>query len=98
MRPVPPEFAEQIAELDKAREAAFAALRAANARGLTGRDVDAMVTAMEEIEARCEELRRRYFPRRHKLVLTCGVAMLMSKSYRRAEIVWDRSPRVAGAQ
>ncbi|WP_280367253.1 hypothetical protein [Nocardia wallacei] len=97
MRNVSPEFADEIAALYEAREAAFAALRAANASSLTGQDMDAMVTAMAEIDERCEDLRRRFFPRRHRLVVTSGGAMLMSKANRHVEIVWTaprRKPEV----
>ncbi|WP_306364371.1 hypothetical protein [Nocardia sp. CC227C] len=96
MRTVPLEFVAEVAELDRLRENAFEGLRAANARGLTGSDMDAMVTALDEVEARCEQLRKRFFPRRHKLVITCGVAMLVSKTFRSCEIVWQRTPRQRG--
>lgn len=94
MRPVPAEFTAEIAALHEAREAAFAALRAANARGLTGRDADAFSAVMTEIDARCERLRRRFFPRRHKLAVTSGAALLMSRTNRHVEIVWS-APRPA---
>lgn len=85
-----PEFAVEASAIDDARTAAFAELAAANARGLTVADVDAMCTAMAELDARCEVLRRRYYPRRHKLVIAIGAAMVMSPTFRRREVVWRR--------
>ncbi|MBF6298481.1 hypothetical protein IU459_13125 [Nocardia amamiensis] len=89
-RVLPPEFAVEVAAIDDAREAAYAALREANARGLTGADVYAVIDAMDQVTARCEELRRRYFPRRHRLFVACGVASIMSRTGRSTEIVWRR--------
>lgn len=85
-----PEFAAEATAIDDAREAAYAQLHAANARGLTGTDADAMAAALADIERRCEQLRRRYFPRRHKLFIALGAAMVVSRTYRSRQIVWTR--------
>ncbi|QIS19564.1 hypothetical protein [Nocardia terpenica] len=90
---VAPEFVAEASAIDDARVAAYAALRAASRRGLTGADVDAFHDAMEEITARCEVLRRRFYPRRHRLIVACGVAMVVSRTYRSREVVWTRPDR-----
>ncbi|UGT71553.1 hypothetical protein LTT66_16240 [Nocardia gipuzkoensis] len=92
-RVLPPEFAVEVAAIDTARDAASAALREANARGLTGADIDAVIDAMDQVTARCEELRRRYFPRRHRLFVACGLAVVISRTGRSTEIVWRRPDR-----
>ncbi|WP_280465553.1 hypothetical protein [Nocardia brasiliensis] len=90
MSTVSTDFAVEAAAIDDAREAAFAALRAAHARGLTGADLDAMCDAMDAIHARCEALRRRYFPRRHRLGVALGAAWVVSRTGRSLEVVWRR--------
>lgn len=85
-----PEFAVEATAIDDAREAAFAALRAANARGVTGADARAMQSAMDELDARCEKLRRRFYPRRHQLIITCGAAFTVSPTWRSRKFVWKR--------
>ncbi|MBL1079482.1 hypothetical protein JK358_34260 [Nocardia sp. 2] len=88
-----PDFITEATAIDDAREAAFAGLRAANARGLTGADADAFAAAMSEVDARCERLRQRFYPRRHRLFIVHGAAMVVSPTFRSREIVWRR-PRV----
>ncbi|MDO3648660.1 hypothetical protein [Nocardia mangyaensis] len=89
-RMLPPEFVVELATIDVARDAAYAALRAANARGLTGSDIDAFTAAMDRVTASCEQLRRTYFPRRHRLFVAGGLASIISKTGRATEIVWRR--------
>ena len=91
-RKLPPEFAVEIAAVDVARDAAYAGLKAANARGLTGSDIDVFTEAMDRVMARCEELRRTYFPRRHQLYVGGGLATIFSKTGRVTKIVWSREP------
>ncbi|MEV6659474.1 hypothetical protein [Nocardia fluminea] len=90
---MPPEFAVEIAAVDVARDAAYAELRAANARGVTRSDIDAFTEAMDRVSVRCEELRRTYFPRRHQLFVAGGLATIFSKTGRATENVWTRESR-----
>lgn len=85
-----PEFAAECEAIDDVREAAYAALHEAIPRGLTAADIDAMSAAMDAVEERCEALRRKHFPRRHRLIITLGVAMVASKTCR-SQVVWQRA-------
>lgn len=83
-------FVDEASAIDSTRDAALAALRGANARGLSGADVDAVCTAFDDVTARCEALRRRYFPHRYRLAVTKGTAITMSKTGRSIQLVWKR--------
>lgn len=91
--PLPPEFDAEARAIDEARTAAYAALRAANARGLRGSDVDAFDEALRAVAARCEALRRRYLPNRYRLVVIDGQAMTISPKGYTYRIVWNRASR-----
>ncbi|MGW0052018.1 hypothetical protein [Nocardia nova] len=84
------DFAAEAQAIDDARTAAFTALNHANTRGLTSADVDAIEHALAELAARCEILRRAFYPQWHRLVVTMGGAMVLSESGRVSEIVWKR--------
>lgn len=85
------DFAAQAEAIDDARNRAYEQLRAANTRGLTIDDVDAFDDAMAAVAARCEILRRKFYPRHHRLVVTCGAALTVSATGRRCRVVWRRS-------
>lgn len=88
---VPSEFATEALSIDDAREAAYAALREANVRGLVGADAEAMRAAMVDVDARCEALRRAYFPDCHRLYVVIGMALTVSRGGQSREIVWERT-------
>lgn len=91
-----PEFCAEATAIDDARHAAYEALAAATTRGDLGlSDVEAMEAAMAALDARCEKLRRRFYPRRHKLIITCGAALTVSPTWRSRQVVWKRAPRHA---
>lgn len=83
------EFQAEAAAIDDAREAAFAALREANERGVTGGDAEAMSAAMAEVDARCEVLRRTYFPQWRELTVALGAVSVVDH-HGRVEWVWVR--------
>ncbi|WP_067891123.1 hypothetical protein [Nocardia vaccinii] len=87
------DFAAEATAIDDARTAVFDALRAANARGLDGADVDALDEARARIAARCERLRREFYPRWGQLAVVNGAALVISKTGRSWEIVWRRAER-----
>ncbi|MEV0769944.1 hypothetical protein [Nocardia salmonicida] len=91
-RKMPPEFAVEVAVVAAVVDKAHADLGEANRRGLTGADCTLFLDAMDQASTRCEQLRREYFPRRHRLYVTGFSAAIFSKSGRCTEIVWRREP------
>lgn len=82
----------ELGAIDAARECAYAALREANRRGLRGSDLDAMLKAMADVDAREAALHRRVWPRhRGRLVVALGMACLVSSTGRSTRVVWSRA-------
>ncbi len=71
------DFRAEVVAIDDAREAAFAVLREANERGLTGAGAEAMSAAMADVDARCEVLRRKYFPQWKELTVALGAVSVV---------------------
>ena len=91
--PPHPDFAAQAVALDDEHESINAALaKVARSSELHGRDLDAIMQRMEEHRAATEELRRRYYPRAHRLVIVDGRAITASRTGRSVRTVWSRTP------
>ena len=89
-------FADAAAALNAAREAWQADLKQLNAAvregTATGVDVDAIMARDAEISAGVELLRRKYFPRAHRLIIGMGSAITVSKTARSTRRVWAAAP------
>lgn len=56
--------------------------------GVTAADVDALMARSEQIDQRVEQLRRRFYPRAHRLVISHGSAVTVSPTGRSTRRVW----------
>lgn len=72
----------------------YAAVRAsgeaARADRLTGREVDAVLSAGRTVDEACEDFRRRYFPESGRVIAALGMVCVASPKGRRTRIVYDR--------
>lgn len=92
-----PDFAARATELDDEREAINAAV-AASARRIDfadGEQIDDLMQRMADHDAAVEELRRRYYPRAHRLVIVDGKAITVSPTGRSLRTVWTRTADTA---
>lgn len=93
---VDPETAAELEAIDTAREAAYAALKEANGRGVRACDLTAMLEAMDALDVLVTALHKRVWPRhRGRLVVALGVACLVSPTGRSGRVVWERASRSA---
>lgn len=83
-------FDREAREICAAREQWWGRLRAFNREGgmKTGAQADAVMQTSAELDARVEALRRRYFPRAHRLVVQNGKAITVSATARAVRRVW----------
>ena len=79
--------AEKIAD---ARKQWHDDLKQANRDGPTGTFVDELFTRSDALDAEIEQLRRQYFPRAHRLVITASGACTVSPTGRSIRTVWER--------
>lgn len=55
----------------------------------TGVMADAVLAAGEELDAACERFRRDYYPRRHRVIVGLRYVMVVSKTGRSREVVYE---------
>lgn len=82
------EFIEAAAALTREQESIYAALAAANKRGLAGSDLDSTTRRFEAVGERVEQLRKRFYPHAAHLTISIGIAVLSSPTGRRMRTVW----------
>jgi hypothetical protein len=89
-----PDFAESAERLadERVRIDALISAGAAAARRdqLTGAQVEETLQLMATLNADIEELRRRHYPRAHRLVVVEDAAYLVSPTWRNVRKVWTR--------
>lgn len=89
MTSTPRTFTIEAARINAAREQWHADLKALNSTGnMTGADLDALMKRSAQLDADTEELRRKYYPRAHKLIIGMGMASTWSKTGRSSRVVW----------
>jgi hypothetical protein len=72
-----------------ARAAWWDQLRAFNAdENKTGAMADVLFRASDDIDQRVEALRRKFFPRAHRLIVQAGEAITVSRTGRSTRRVW----------
>lgn len=85
-------FADAAHAINAARSAWQDDLRTLNAalRGgtATARDVDAILARSAELDTAVELLRRKFYPRAHRLIIGHGSAITISKTARSTKRVW----------
>ena len=92
-RPIDAEFDAEARSICSDLEAWWERLRAFNrSEGRTGAELDAIMASRDAIGDRAEELRRRYFPRAHRLVVQNGAAITSSPTARSIKRVWTARP------
>lgn len=91
MSALDPEAAAELDAIDTAREAAYAALKEANGRGVRAGDLTAMLETMDALDVLVAALHKKVWPRhRGRLVVALGVACLVSPTGRSSRVVWQR--------
>lgn len=87
------DFAEIAAAISKDQSAWWVKLKSANAKIAAGEpagsEYDALMIAGERIRERTEAARRKFFPRAHRLVISDGTAITVSKTGRSTRLVWS---------
>ena len=78
-------------EINAARAQWHNDLKALNAGTPTGRDLDALMQRSAELDAATERLRRKHYPRAHRLIIGLDMASTWSKTGRSSRVVW-RAP------
>ena len=74
------------------RDAWWSDLRELNAgQRATGADFDALMQRSNALDARVEALRKRFYPRAHRLVISDGAATMVSRTARSTRRVWSDS-------
>lgn len=90
---VSPEFDAAARAICADREAWYVSLRELNTameKGqATGAMADALIAREADITARVEQLRRAHFPRAHRLVISMGSAITVSRTGRSTRRVWE---------
>lgn len=79
------ELAREVAAIDAEREAAFAALRAANAAGEVG--ARTWMATIADLDARMEAVRARWFPRSAQVIIALGCLQVVSANRASARLV-----------
>lgn len=83
-------FATEARAIDDEREAIFRDLKAANARGVTGADIDAVMARFDRLDRLTDLLRREFYPKAARLTIALGMATTSSPARRKVTVVWRR--------